>query len=107
MAANEIHISDIGTTFRATVKDGANAIDLSTATITSIFFVFRDPGGTANTQTSTAFSDASTGVVDFTVTSAALFNTQGGWHLQLIVSTGTTTTNWHTDIQAFTVHPNL
>lgn len=31
MAANEIHVNDIGTVFTVTIKDGSSAVNISTA----------------------------------------------------------------------------
>ena len=36
MAANEIHLNDIGTQFLLTVKDGSSAVDISSATTKQI-----------------------------------------------------------------------
>ena len=107
MPADEIHKNDIGTTIQATVKDGNTAVDLSSGTFTSIFFVFQDPAGTSNTQTATSFgTDGSDGIVNYIVNTTTVFGTIGAWSFQGIVQL-TTTSIWHSDKHKFTVHPNL
>lgn len=106
MSANEIHLSDLGTTFRATILDSSTAVDLSSSTFTSVFFVFTAPGVAASTVTATAWnSDGSDGKVNYTVTSADFLNTIGTWLVQSIVTVSGNT--WHSDLHKFIVHANL
>lgn len=104
--SDEIHVGDVGTTFRATIKDSSTAVDLSSLTFTSILFFFQNPDGTVSTQTATSFSGSGTsGVVDFTVTTATIINTSGSWKLQAKVSTGSNI--WYSDVYRFDVFSNL
>ena len=107
MSVNEIHKSDVGTTFRATIVDGSTAVELSSSTFTAVFFAFLVPDTTAtNTVTATAWnSDGSDGKVNYTVTSDTFLSTIGAWEVQAIVSVSPS--NWHSDIHKFTVHKNL
>ena len=107
MGMGEVHLNDLGTVVKATIKDSATALDLSTDTFTSIIFVFKDQDGNVNSQTATAFdSDGSDGIVNFTVATTTTFGTTGAWSFQAIYSP-TTTSNWHSDLHKFRVHPNL
>jgi hypothetical protein len=106
MAQGEIHIGDVGTTLRATIKSGADVYDLSGVTITDISFVLKSPLGTVATYTASAFESGGTnGVVDFTVGSSGVFNEAGTWKMQVIVNDGTNVN--HSDIEAFLVYKNL
>lgn len=106
MASGEIHKSDVGTTIRGDIQDSGTAVDLSSSTFTSIFFVFLPPGGSANTQTATALDGSGTsGIAYYTVSSNTLFNTSGMWQVQAIVTVGSNT--WYSDIKKFIVYENL
>jgi len=48
MAANEIHINDVGTKFLVTVTDGTSAVNISSATTKE--FIFQKPSGTKLTK---------------------------------------------------------
>lgn len=105
MSAQEIHVGDVNTTLRATVKDNGTVVDLSAGTITSIFFVLKNSVGTINTYTSSAFvTDGTDGKVDYTA-ATSIFDTTGTWQMQIIVQNGTT--KHHSDINNFYVYKNL
>lgn len=102
MSANEIHLNDIGTKFQVTVKDGDDAVDISTASAKSL--IFKKPSGTKMTKAAAFTSDGSNGKIDYTILADDL-DEVGTYQLQgkVIISDGT----FFTDIQTFKVHRNL
>ena len=102
MSANEIHLNDIGTKFQVTVKDGDDAVDISSASTKSL--IFKKPSGTKMTKTAAFTSDGSDGKIDYTVILNDL-DEVGTYQLQgnVVISDGT----FYTDIQTFKVHRNL
>ena len=59
----ELHKNDLGTTLRATIKDGSVAVDLTSTTVSAIFFVLKDGNGNVQTVTSTAIASATAGLL--------------------------------------------
>ena len=102
MSANEIHLNDIGTKFQVTVKDGDDAVDISSASTKSL--IFKKPSGTKMIKTAAFTSDGSDGKIDYTVILNDL-DEVGTYQLQgnVVISDGT----FYTDIQTFKVHRNL
>jgi len=112
MSKDEIHVGDIGTTFRRTVQDGTTAVDISGATVLQIHFRkphWRNPI-TQNVvpeevvkKTAVLTSGGTDGILEY-VTIAADLDRPGKWHLQVyIVDTGT----WYSDWEPFDVFDNL
>ena len=102
MAANEIHLNDIGTQFLLSVKDGSSAVDISSATTKQI--IIKKPSGTkvtANTAFSTDGTDGKMyyNAVDGDLDEAGSYKLQG----KVVISDGT----FYTDITSFKVHRNL
>jgi hypothetical protein len=105
MAANEIHKGDNGTILEVTVKDGASAVDISSATIKD--FIFRKPAPNSEVvlQSGVFTNDGTDGLLRFTVATSGFLDTVGKWDIQVFVSiTGCTCKS---DIGSFTVHDNL
>lgn len=103
MAADEIHVGDVGTTFQATIRDSGTSMDISGFT-TKLFFL-RQPGGSITTITASFIGGSGTaGVIGFTATSSH-FDQTGKFKLQAYLNDGTNT--FRSDIYEFTVHPNL
>ena len=102
MAANEIHLNDIGTQFLLTIKDGSSAVDVSTASTKQI--IIKKPSGTKITATATFSTDGSDGKIYYSTVADDLDET-GSYKLQgkVIISDGT----FYTDITTFKVHRNL
>jgi hypothetical protein len=102
MAANEIHINDIGTVFTITVKDGSSVVDISSASTKQV--IIKKPGGTKLTKDSAFVTDGTDGQMKYTIVSGDLDET-GTYKLQgyLIISDGT----FYTDITSFKVYRNL
>tara|TARA_R100001377_G_C3191359_1_gene110745 strand:+ start:1150 stop:1458 length:309 start_codon:yes stop_codon:yes gene_type:complete len=102
MAANEIHLNDVGTQFLLTVKDGSSVVNISSATTKQI--ILKKPSGTKITN-STAFStDGTDGKMYYNTVVDDLDET-GSYKLQgkVIISDGT----FYTDITTFKVYRNL
>ena len=102
MAANEIHLGDIGTVFVVTVKDGSSTIDISGATTKQIILVA--PDGGKLTKTASFTTDGTDGKMQYAAVSGDL-DEAGWWKLQgrVVLTSGT----WSTDITRFEVHQNL
>ena len=102
MAANEIHLNDIGTQFLLTIKDGSTAVDVSSASTKQI--IIKKPSGTKMTKSATFSSDGSDGKIYYASIADDLDET-GSYKLQgkVVITDGT----FYTDITTFKVHRNL
>lgn len=98
----QVHLNDIGTQFRLTLKDGSDIIDLSSTTSKDI--VFRKPSGTLVTKTASFLTDGTDGIIIYN-TVAGDIDEVGTWQIQGIVSFGTST--FHSSVDKFKVHKNL
>ena len=103
MAANEIHLYDIGTQFDVTVKDNATTLNVSSACIKQ--FEFLKPSRAKVTVAASFNTTGSDGKLCYTTAASNFLNEIGDWQLQvyLEMSTGI----WHSDIHAFRVYGNL
>ena len=110
MAANEIHVNDIGTVFEVTLLDEGSSpqiVDLSTATVKEL--IFKDPAGTSTTQTAAFTTDGTDGKIQYTTLTGDL-DTAGLWYLQAHIVIGTASPingEWRSDIGQFEVFDNL
>lgn len=102
MAVDEIHEGDIGTSLEVTVKDGALAIDISSATTKDIFL--EKPDGTVLTKAGVFVTDGSDGKVKYDTVDGDL-DTVGNWRIQVHIVTANG--EWKSDIETFQVHANL
>lgn len=105
MAADEVHKDDIGTIFRATIKDGSTAVDVSSATTLQFFFRKPDASLTVDTQTAVLTGDGTDGIIEYISTSGDL-DTIGTWQLQAKIVLDVNNqfkTDWH----KFEVHENI
>lgn len=102
MAANEIHLNDIGTIFEVTIKDGDNVVDISSATTKEIIFKSKDR--TITTKTGVFVTDGTDGKIKHTSIANEL-NVVGVWSIQgfVVLPSG----EWHSDISTFEIHKNL
>ena len=103
MAADEIHVGDTPT-LSATITDGADAVDISTATTKQLWL--KPPyNGTLLEKDATFATDGSDGVIQYEVQTTD-FSTDGAWQLQgyVVLSSGD---EYHTDVYDFTVYQNL
>jgi len=102
MAADEIHLNDIGTVFEATIMDGAVVVDISTATTKQL--ILRGPNGISKTKSASFTTNGTDGKLRY-VTVANDLNVTGQWSWQayVVLSNGA----WHSDVAEFIVHENL
>lgn len=102
MAANEIHVNDVGTKFLVTVTDGSSAVDISSATTKQL--IIKKPSGTKLTKATAFTTDGTDGKMQYSITSDDL-DEAGSYKLQgkVVISDGT----FYTDIHTFKVHRNL
>lgn len=103
MAANEIHVDDVGTKFNLTIKDDdGNIVDISTASNYDI--IFRKPDGTILTKDAVFITDGSDGKIRYTTVAGDL-DQYGKWSIQAFIDFGST--EWYTDVSPFTVYKNI
>lgn len=102
MAANEIHVNDVGTNFLVTVTDGSSAVDISSATTKQL--IIKKPSGTKLTKATAFTTDGTDGKMQYSIGSDDL-DEAGSYKLQgkVVISDGT----FYTDIHTFKVHRNL
>ncbi len=98
----EIHVEDIGTSFRVTVYDGNVIVDIASAsTMTLNFF---KPDKTTLSKTAVHFTDGTDGILEYITISGDL-DQAGKWKIQAVVTLPTGT--WSSDITKFTVYANI
>lgn len=103
--ASEIHVGDVGTSFRPTIYDGSTVVDLTDAL--TLQMIFRKPDNTTITKTATypTGGTGSDGVIEYVSVDGDL-DIAGLWKLQcyLVLCDNT---KWHTDLYDFKVYYNL
>jgi hypothetical protein len=103
MAEQEIHVGDVGTIFRITLKDGKLIVDISTQTVLKINF--KKPDNTTVSKDALLTTDGKDGKLEYA--SEVDFLDQAGdeWYMQayVVLSGG----SWKSDVHKFTVYPNL
>ena len=76
-----VHVNDIGTIFRLTIKDTAGtAIDVSTALATKYLY-FQKPDGTKVVQTAAFYTDGTDGIIQYTTVDGDI-DQAGNWQIQ-------------------------
>ena len=103
MAANEIHIGDIGTVFEVTVMDDLDVVNISSASLMQIIFEKNDK--TKVTNTAVLSGDGSDGKMRYTVLLDTELDQKGNWKIQGNVTLPSG--RWSTDIEKFKVHENI
>jgi hypothetical protein len=102
MAADEIHLNDIGTVFEATIMDGAVVVDISTATTKQL--IFKGQSGSSKTKSAAFATDGTDGKIRYvTVTGDLDWAGQWEWQAYVVMPTGA----WHSDTAQFIVYENL
>lgn len=103
MSKNEIHVSDIGTVFEATIKDDETVVDISSALVTKNL-IFKNAAGTSKTKAGSFTTDGTDGLLRY-VTVADDLDDAGKWQVQanIVLTTGT----WSSSIYKFDVFANL
>lgn len=102
MASNEVHLNNIGTTFRTTVKDDDEVVNLASATTKQIIFL--KPDGTRVAKDASFYTDGTDGIIQYTTVSGDL-NVAGIWRIQVYCVIGSY--EYYSDIGTVKVHPNL
>lgn len=98
-----VRVGDVGTAFRATVKDqDESVVDLSAATLLEL--IFRKPSQEVVTKTASLYTDGSDGKMQY-VTVTGDLDLPGLWRVQARVTVGGA--SWSTSIETFRVHKNL
>lgn len=102
MANGEIHVGDVGTLLEVTVTDDGAAVDISSATTKE--FKFKKTDRSTLTKAATFVTNGTDGKLQYTTAGGDL-DMAGSWGLQVhvVLPSG----EWHSDIQPFTVHPNV
>lgn len=105
MAANEIHIGDIGTVFEVTILDDVTPINISAGSSMEIIFTKPDASKTKVINTAVLSGDGTDGKMRYTIVLASELDIKGKWKIQgrLTLPSGT----WSTDISDFKVYENL
>lgn len=105
MAAEEIHIGDIGTVFEVTLMDAEEVVDISGAVLMEIIFVKPDEAKTKVINTAVLSSNGVDGKMQYIIALASELDIKGNWKIQgrVVLPTGT----WSTDIDKFKVYENL
>jgi hypothetical protein len=105
MAANEIHIGDIGTILECTLKDGDSIVDVSEAVAAEAKTIYLlKPDNTLIVCEAEFKTDGVDGIIRY-VTVANDLDQLGKWKIQARVNLSSGT--WSSDINTFKVHDNL
>lgn len=102
MAANEVHVGDVGTIFEVEILDGATPVPLTGATITDI--IIKKPDGTSVTWTAVVYGDPLQGKIRYTTITGDI-DQAGQWRLQVHIAIPGGA--WRSDIGCFPVYANL
>lgn len=102
MAANEIHINNVGTVFRVTISEDGSGVDISSTT--SRLIRFGKPDGTTVEKTGTLVDGGTSGIMSYTAESGFL-DACGTWKIQGFVDFGDD--EHYSDINKFKVYTNL
>lgn len=101
--AVEVHVADVGTAFRVTVKDeDGEIVDLSSASVMQLWF--RKPDGTVAVQTAFLLNDGTDGIMEY-VTVEGDLDLPGKWRVQGYVEVGPS--KIHSDIHRFKLWANV
>lgn len=102
MAANEIHVDDVGTIYRATITDNGTVVDIST--VTTKQFIIRKPDGTLLTVAASFTNSGTDGKMQYTFVAGDL-SLVGYYRIQayLVFSA---TQKWKSDFDQFKVYAN-
>jgi hypothetical protein len=103
MAANEIHVNDVGIIFESTVHDEAgNVLDVSSATVKD--FIFEKPDKTSLNVDASFVSDGRDGKLRY-ISGPGDLNLVGTYRYQVYLEFGSAVK--HTDINKFRVLANV
>jgi hypothetical protein len=101
---NEPHVGDIGTPFILKVIKASDKLAMNLSTATKMQFVFTKPDGSEVVRDAEFFTNGTDGMVQYS-TQAGDLDMEGDWKWQGEITLPDDFL--HTDIQIFTVLPNL
>ena len=101
MAADEIHVGDIGVELEATITDGS-AVDVSSNTLMEIWL--KAPSGTKSGKTAVFKTDGTDGIIKYTTLANDLYEV-GSWGIQAKIKLSGDT--FHSDITNFTCYESF
>lgn len=102
ICGDEIHLNDIGTSFRANLNDCGVATDLNGYTVLNM--IFSKPDQTTVTKPATIVGVPDSGIIEYVTVDGDL-DQIGSWKVQGYIELPTG--KWHTDIEKFKVYSNL
>ena len=92
--------TDIGTTFRVTVKDQAGTV-VNIASATTRQLIMKAPSGALKTFTASLTGDGTDGIMEFVTTDADQVGEAGDWQWQARVVIGSG--DWKSEVKRFNV----
>jgi hypothetical protein len=101
--ASEIHVGDIGTIFKITVKDSDTTV-VNVSNADGLFILFKRPDNSFLQVVPSLETNGTDGMIRYVTTSGDL-NQYGTWQIQARVIFGSDV--FSTDIQRFKVYRNL
>lgn len=105
--AKEVHLGDIGTIFRATIKEDDVALDISGATTKELTFKKGESGALLGPLPATFTTDGTDGLLEYKTILDDL-DEEGLWLIQArVILPGGAGGTWKSDVGQFVVHPNL
>lgn len=103
--SQEIHLGDIGTAFRITLKDGNDIVDVSSAVgVGTKTITFKKKDGTVVEKEATFFTNGVDGVIQY-ITIEDDLDQLGSWEIQAKVTL--TSGTWRSNTDKFRVYENL
>jgi hypothetical protein len=100
---NEIHVGDIGVKFIVTIKDGADIVNISTASTKEL--IFEKPGGDCLIKTTSFVTDGSDGKMYWETNLITDLDEAGEWLIQGKIVMPILTA--HTNKDSFKVYENI
>lgn len=100
---DEIHVNNIGTTFKCTIEFNSQAQNISAATTKQI--ILTRPDGTRLVKTASFYTDGSDGIIMYTTVDGDL-SVAGLWRIQGYVVLSASEA-YYSNIKTFTVYGNL
>lgn len=99
---SEIHVGDVGTIFRVTIKDGDSVVDVSNVDSKTIYL--QKPDGSNLTKVASYYTNGTDGIIQY-VSQTGDLDQAGTWQIQAKIDFGTDIFN--TNIEKFKVLRNL
>lgn len=103
MTIEQVFVGDVGTVFKATIKDNGVVVDLSSATLKEI--IFKKPDGSRLTKTALFYTDGTDGIIVYTAVAGDL-DLAGMWQWQARI-TVTSGGPFSTEVKDFRVVSTL